>query len=830
MTKKKKGKTTSFVQRFQQGSLLFKVGVSMAGLAIMGTLAIILLVFSIKMGMFGKLPTHSELMAVKNPEATLIYSADDQVIGKFFTINRTNISIDAISPFLTDALVATEDARFFQHNGIDFRAWVRVLFKTVLLRDASGGGGSTISQQLAKNLFPRKRYSKASIAINKIREFIIAKRLEKIYSKTQILNMYLNTVPFGGDIYGVQVAAKQLFGTNSRDIKQEDAAVLIGMLKANTTYHPAKNPENARQRRNVVLGQLAKYEYIDETQRDSLAALPLVTDYVRESVSAGLATYFREEVRKESKKILEELDVEDEYNLYSSGLKIYTTLDARLQKYAEQSMKSHLSKLQNTYDEHWKGMSNLSASDIQPFIERSQRYKRMIAAGASTKAINDAFDEVHEMEIFDWADESKKVKLSPRDSIKHYVNLLNTGFLAADPKTGNILAWVGGISHQHIQYDHVKSKRPVGSTFKPFVYANALQQGQDPCEYIPNRLVTYTQYKDWRPENADGDYNGVYTMEGGLTKSVNSISVSLIDKHGIDNTIVLAKKMGIQSDIPEVPSIALGTAELPLYEMVNAYIPFANNGYTQELKYLLRIEDKHGKVIYSAAEKEDLTGPTQVLDSLTNELVVRMMQSVIDNGTGRRLRGTYGLTGQIAGKTGTTQNHSDGWFIGYTPDIVAGVWVGGASPKVRFRSLNLGAGGNMALPIWGGFMQRTLRDKEFRAWQNSQFTPLPDSILQQINCAPYLEEMPVFVDNPQTEDEHQSEFEKKIDAFFDDLFDDDKSKEQTQKGSHTKPRESTRTGQSTRSQEIQKRNEKVKKKKERKKKREKFFDKIFGNE
>ena len=489
-------------------------------------------------------------------------------------------------------------------------------------------------------------------------------------------------------------------------------------------------------------------------------------------------------------------------------------------------MKSHLSKLQNTYDEHWKGMSNLAASDVQPFIERSQRYKRMKAAGASTKVINTTFDQVREMEVFDWKEGTKKVRLSPRDSIKHYINLLNTGFLAADPKTGHILAWVGGISHKHIQYDHVKSKRPVGSTFKPFVYANALQRGQDPCEYIPNRLVTYSEYEDWKPENADGDYNGVYTIEGGLTKSVNSISVNLITRYGIDETIALAKKMGIRSKIPQVPSIALGTAELPLYEMVNAYIPFANNGYTQELKYLLRIEDKNGKVLYSAEENEKLES-AQVLDTLTTNMVVRMMESVVDRGTGRRLRSTYGLTGQIAGKTGTTQNHSDGWFIGYTPDIVAGVWVGGASPKVRFRSLNLGAGGNMALPIWGGFMQRSLQDNDFAFMKNSTFTPLPDSIAQQISCEPYLEEMPVFVDNEEKDDGLQSEFEKKIDAFFDDLFEKDKPKETAQKSSKSKPRESTR--QSSRSREIQKRNEKIKKQKARKKKREKFFDKIFGN-
>ncbi len=824
MTKRKQNKTTSFIQKFKQGSLVYKAAVSMFSLALIGGFLIAALVISIQLGLFGKLPTHSQLMAVKNPESTLIYSADEVVIGKFFTKNRTNISIDAISPYLTDALVATEDARFYKHNGIDYRAWMRVLFKTILLQDSSSGGGSTISQQLAKNLFPRKRYSVVSIPVNKIREFIIAKRLEKIYSKNQILSMYLNTVPFGGDIYGVQVAAKQIFGTNSRDIKQEDAAVLIGMLKANTKYHPAKNPKNSLKRRNVVLAQLAKYKYISEADRDSLAQLPLESNYQRESVSAGLATYFREEVRKEAKNILAELDLADEYNLYTSGLKIYTTIDSRLQTYAEQSMKSHLSKLQSTYDEHWKGMNNLSASDLQPFIERSQRYKRMKQAGASKAQIKTAFDKVQEMEVFDWNNGSKKVKLSPRDSIKHYVNLLNTGFLAADPKTGHILAWIGGISHKHIQYDHVKSKRPVGSTFKPFVYANALQNGQEPCEYMHNRLVTYAEYDDWKPENADGDYNGVYTMEGGLTKSVNSISVNLITKHGIEETISLAKRMGIRSKIPAVPSIALGTAELPLYEMVNAYIPFANDGYTRELKFLLRIEDKNGKVIYNAQEKEDYVSE-QVLDTMTNQLVVRMMQSVVDKGTGRRLRGTYGLTGQMAGKTGTTQNHSDGWFIGYTPDIVAGVWVGGASPKVRFRSLNLGAGGNMALPIWGGFMQRSIKDKNFSAWQTNTFTEIPDSILQQINCEPYLEEMPLFVDLEEKIEDVESEFEKKIESFFEELFEKDKKKT-TQKRGNTNTRQAER--RSSKSEEIRKRNEKIKKQKERQKKRKDFFKKIFG--
>ena len=385
-----------------------KITLGTGAITLLGIVMIALLVLSVRFGAFGKLPSYQQLTAVKNPESTLIYSSDEQVIGKFFTKNRTNIAIDAISPYLTEALVATEDSRFYKHNGIDLRAWMRVLFKTVLMGDSGSGGGSTISQQLAKNLFPRKRHSVLSIPVNKIREFIVARRLEKIYSKDQILSLYLNTVPFGGDIFGVQVAAKQLFGTDSQNIKQEDAAVLIGMLKANTKYHPAKNPDNALRRRNVVLGQLHKYRYISKVRKDSLAALPLVTDYKRESVSKGLATYFREQIRQEAKKILSENNLDEDYNLYTSGLKIYTTIDSRLQTYAEQAMKSHLSQLQRTYDEHWKGVSNITKEDLQPFIERSRRYRNMKRAGASKKAIETAFSKKRVMNIFDWEKGEKR--------------------------------------------------------------------------------------------------------------------------------------------------------------------------------------------------------------------------------------------------------------------------------------------------------------------------------------------------------------------------------------------------------------------------------------
>ena len=836
---KAKSKISSFKKKFKQAPLYKKIFGILSLLALLGFIFLVVLILSVRGGMFGKLPTYAELKAVQNPEAARIFSKDGAIIGKYFIKNRTSIEYDQISPFLTGALVATEDARFYKHNGIDLRAWARVGIKTILLGDKSAGGGSTITQQLAKNLFPRKNYSLLSIPVNKIREFILARRFEKIYSKKEILNLYLNTVPFGSDIFGVQVAAKQLFGTNPNDIKLEDAAVLVGMLKANTKYHPARNPKNSKNRRNVVLSQMVKYDYLKQVEYDSLKQLPLNSNYVREQVHSGKATYFREHLRHEVKRILKENDLEAEYNLYTDGLKIYTTINSKLQDYAEQAVAKHMSGLQETYKKHWGGKNtDIATSDLMPFVRRSKRYKTLKAEGRSDSSIMQNFKKKTTMTIFDWKEGEKETTMTPLDSVNYYVNLLNAGFLAVNPKNGEVLAWVGGISQKHLQYDHVKSKRPVGSTFKPIVYTTALTQGIPPCDYIYNRLVNYSEYDDWQPKNSDGNYQGVYSMEGGLTNSVNTISVDLIMRTGTEAVVNLAKEMGVTSPVPNVPSIALGTPELTLYEMVNVYATIANMGKRPDIRYINKIENKAGEVIYES-EKTEESAYIHVLDTLTTQMVTRMMRSVVDNGTGRRLRNKYGFTIPIAGKTGTTQNHSDGYFIGFTPDFVGGVWVGGEIPKVRFKTISLGAGGNMALPIWAEFLQASLKDNSFNDWNYNKFIEMPDSMAVLMNCEHYLEAMPVLAE---LEDELEEIDDGSDDSFEDkigDLIEKIKNKKKDQaKVEEKSDRKYPTRAESQRRRQIEKERreayEKAKKKREKfekkknKKKKGGFFDRVFG--
>jgi len=833
---KAKSKWKNFQTTFKKAPLYKKIIGGLLLLAFLGIFSILALTIAVRAGMFGKLPTYDDLKAVQNPEAARIFSSDGIIIGKYYIKNRTSIDYDQISPFLTGALVATEDARFFKHSGIDLRAWARVGIKTVLLGDKSAGGGSTITQQLAKNLFPRKNYSLLSIPVNKIREFIVARRFEKIYSKKEIINLYLNTVPFGGDIFGVQVAAKQFFGTNPNDIKIEDAAVLVGMLKANTKYHPARNPEASKQRRNVVLSQMLKYDYLKQIEFDSLKQLPLTSNYQREQVHTGKATYFREHLRHEVKKILKENDLDEEYNLYTDGLKIYTTINSSLQDYAENAVAKHMASLQKDYNKHWGGKnSSIATSDLMPFVRRSKRYKVLKNEGKSESAIIDNFKKKTTMTIFDWKEGEKETTMSPLDSINYYVNLLNAGFLAVNPKNGEVLAWVGGISQKHMQYDHVKSKRPVGSTFKPIVYTTALTQGIPPCEYIYNRLVNYTEYDDWQPKNSDGKYGGVYSMEGGLTNSVNTISVDLIMKTGTEAVVNLAHEMGITSTVPDVPSIALGTPELTLYEMVNVYATIANMGKRPDIRYINKIENKDGEVIYES-EKTEESEYIHVLDTLTTQTITRMMRSVVDNGTAKRLRSKYSFTIPIAGKTGTTQNHSDGYFIGFTPDFVAGVWVGGEIPKVRFKSISLGSGSNMALPIWAEFLQASLKDKQFKDWNYNKFIEMPDSMAVMLNCEHYLDAMPVLAELEDDMEEITEDFEDKIGELFEKFKNKKKGQPQIEK---RKPERKYPTrAESQRKREIEKdrreayekakkRREKFEKKKKKKKKGG-LFDRVFG--
>jgi penicillin-binding protein 1A len=717
------------------------LGIAVYGfvLALLSGLALVMLVH---MGFFGKIPDEQELRNVKNFNASEIYSYDRVLLGKYYIENRTNTRYENISPDLVKALVATEDARFYEHEGIDYRSLARVAFKSILLQQASAGGGSTISQQLAKNLFPRQDYWLLTMPVNKLREMFIATRIEEIYSKEEILTLYLNTVPFGGNVFGVEAAARRFFNKPARELQAEEAAVLVGMLKATTYYSPRLHPDRASGRRNVVLNQMAKYGYISQFQADSLKSIPMQLDYNYVSHNEGLAPYFREKLRHEIQKWLQEHPKPDgtHYNIYTDGLKIYTTLDARMQAFAEKAVKEHMKELQETFFKHWANRKPWDGNDeyLATQMKRSARYRQLRAAGKSEEEILQEFNTPISMTVY--TPEGKQEKsMSPMDSIAYYRLFLNAGFMAMRPENGHIKAWVGGIDHEFFKYDHVESRRQVGSTFKPIVYAAALEDGADPCEYISNELRTYDDYKGWTPRNADNTYEGYYSMPGALAHSVNTITVDLMMKTGVDEVVDLAHDMGIDNDIPAEPAIALGAADLSLSEILTVYGTFVNRGVNVRPIYLLGIEDQYGNVIADFTKEQPKA--RRVLKRQTADLMVQMLKNVADSGTARRLRYMYGLRNDIAGKTGTTQSQADGWFIGATPKLVAGAWVGGPDRSIRFRSLSLGQGANTALPIWARFMQQVNREKDFRMVRNARF-PEPDRRLRaKLDCDFYREDL-----------------------------------------------------------------------------------------
>lgn len=693
----------------------------------------------ILLGAFGLVPNKTALKEVKNYTASEVFSQDSVLLGKFFIQNRTNAEFEDLPDHLINALVATEDARFYSHDGVDFVSFIRVLIMSIILND-DAGGGSTITQQLAKNLYGRKDYGALSMPVNKFREMIIAGRLEDVYNKEEILTLYFNTVPFGEDCYGIESGALRFFNKAPKDLKIEESAVLVGLLKANTTYNPRANPEASFNRRNTVLGLMVRHEdqYLTRAEADSLQAIPLTINYRRESASEGLAPYFREYLKSQLEDWAKKNPKEDgtEWDIYTDGLKIYTTINGELQQYAEDAMKEHMAFLQKQFDKSW-GKTDpwkyAKADVVNAARKRSERYKTLKDQGYSDKGITKRFDEPVNTSIFTWNGAADTV-MSPNDSLRHHLRYMHTGFLAMDPRTGYILAWVGGIDYRFFQYDHVRAKRQVGSTFKPIVYATAIENGVDPCAYIPNKKVTYENYDNWSPGNSDGEYGGYYTMKGGLTHSVNTVAANLIMQTGVQPVIDEAKKMGVTSKLPPVPSIALGTASISLLEMVTAYSCFANRGLRADPKYIVRIESQQGDTLYEdkAAKK------TRALSQETADLMIQIMRSVVNAGTASRLRGTYGLGMDLAGKTGTTQDNTDGWFIGYNSRIVAGAWVGAEDPSIKWRSTALGQGAATALPIFGKFMSKSTKDPDTRKYVTGGFTAPADSTLAMLDCPMWI--------------------------------------------------------------------------------------------
>lgn len=794
--------------------------------AVMGTLGFLCLtsfITTVYFGGFGELPTEEKIRNIDQNIASEIYSADSVLLGKYFIENRLPSDIEEISPYITDALVATEDARFFEHGGVDFRSWLRVLVVSILQQDDSGGGGSTLSQQLAKNLFPRNNHGVFTLPVAKTKEIIIARRLENMYEKNQLLALYLNKVPFGEKVYGIQMASKRFFNTNPKDIKLEEAAVLVGMLKATTYYNPRRFAERAKKRRNTVLQQMVKYEKLPAASYDSLSQLPIDLKYEYESHDEGMATYFREHLRLELEKELEQYKKPDgtPYNLYTDGLKIYTTIDSRMQRMAEKAVNDQMTKVQASFNRHFKRHKRAVPWGSNQLLEQSKkasnRYRQLKKRGFDQTAIDSIFQDSVQMTVFSWdhPDFERDTFLAPLDSLKHYLTLLRTGFLAAEPQSGQIFAWVGGINFKYFKYDHINATRQVGSTFKPFVYATALEEGVLPCRQFENKLVKYAN--DYEPRNSDGQYGGVYSMKGALSKSVNVVAVSLLNELGIRKVRDKAKSMGITSKIPPELGIALGSADISLFEMVQAFSTFPNRGLTPEMYYLTRIETFDGQVLYQKQKPERQQFPRN-LEEQHADMMNHMLQAVVDSGTAKRIRNIGNFYYPAAGKTGTTNNNTDGWFIGYTPTLITGAWVGAEQPAVHWYSTRYGQGAATALPICGQFLSNVYRHKDFKNYRKKVFAPLDTSSVNQLICADFISADSLMADSirmaMEQEGFKQSDLIRLIESAF---------------GKKDQDRSPTKKGKDSQASErVRKQNEKLERKRKRRQKIREIKDQIKG--
>lgn len=683
----------------------------------------VIFVFSLRLAvgleLIDDLPTKREIKNISSPLASELYASNNKLIGKYFIQNRTPLTYEELNSFFISALIATEDRRYYKHNGVDLRSLFRVFFKTVLLQRESSGGGSTITQQLAKNLYKRKRYKICSTLINKFREMSIAKRIEKVYSKDEILLMYANTVSFGERAFGLATASQRFFNKKPNDLLIEEAATLVGMLKATTYYSPRKNPERSLKRRNVVLSQMAKYEFIDEKIVEEIKALPLILNYKAASEEEEFAKYFKQYVKKEFLKWRLDNRKEDGsfYDLEYDGLKIHTTLDFDLQVAAEKIMEIHMKRLQNIFLESWKGgkLFGKGSKIIDDQILSNEEYKNLRENGANGKEALAKFTEHGPRKLWTWEGyvDFDKTKI---DSIKHYLSLLHTGILAVQPMSGEIKTWVGGIDYGHFQYDNITSPRQVGSLFKPIVYLTALEQGKEPCDFYKNELRTYTSYQDWTPGNSNDEYGGFISMKSGLAHSVNTVSVQILFEAGVKNVVSTAERLGIAEALNPVPSIVLGTSDVSLFSMVKAYSTIANRGTKSELFAIKSIEDKEGNVIYTQAIEENLQIQLGFEQQHLDELD-QMLYDVTHKGTGARLYRMFEIPVDVKGKTGTTQNQSDGWFIGYTDDLVIGAWVGTEDRRIHFRNLGTGSGGRTALPMVGAIFEFAANKNKLNSYQ-----------------------------------------------------------------------------------------------------------------
>ncbi len=731
----------------------------------------LLLIILLLVALFAKIPSFEELENPDSNLATLLISEDGEVINTYHIENRSYVKYEDLPKSLIDAAISTEDARFYRHSGIDFKSLGRVAVKTLFMRDASQGGGSTITQQLAKTLFPREDVKSGfpgvrqfRLVISKLKEWITAVKLERNYTKNEIVTMYLNAIFFGGNAYGIQAASTTFFAKDPRDLTIEEGACLVGMVNKPTRYNPVLNPERSLARRNHVLHQMEKYNYLTKVDYDSIVQIPIQLTYQQQDHNSGLAPYFRDmlrrimnanEPRRSSYKQVEDyqadstLWVEDplfgwlnknlkpdgtSYNLDKDGLKIYTTLDSRMQRYAEEAVEEHLGKeLQKVFSQDLRVKRNKPFSNdvpkeiidllMQQATRWSDRYMNMKKEGKNDAEIARSFNEKVQMRVFAWNDNRYiDTIMTPNDSIKYYKSFLRSAMIAIEPHTGKVKAYVGGPNYRFFKYDNgSQGKRQVGSTIKPFLYTLAMQEGYTPCDKVVNIPYSFpVQDTVWTPKSTDkAEWIGkTVTLKWGLTHSSNNISAYLMKQFGPLSMVEMCRKLGISSYLDAVPSLCVGSCDLSVYEMVSAYNTFPSRGVFIEPVLVDRIEDKSGNVLanFSARKREAVSDPTAYL-------MVNLMQGVVNEGTAGRLKWKYQLEGELAGKTGTTNDQSDGWFIGYTPKLTAGVWVGAEDRQVHFESLYYGGGANMALPIWGLFMQKVYKDKSIGIGKDDKFVP-----------------------------------------------------------------------------------------------------------
>ncbi len=738
-----------------------------------------LLFLSASWGLFGELPPYEYLENPQTNLASQIVSSDGKLLGKFYLDdNRTDVTYEDLPENLVNTLIASEDIRFRDHSGIDARGTLRAAFYL-----GKRGGASTITQQLARQLFVGVRSrNKFETIQQKLKEWVLAIRLERSYTKEEIISMYLNIYDFGNNADGIRSASRIYFGKEPKDLKVEESAMLVGMLQNSSLFNPLRREEITLNKRNIVLGQLARYEYITENEKDSLQALRMDINFNPESHREGLATYFRMYLQRFMKGWIDKnpkpaMEGErDRYNLYLDGLKIYTTIDSRMQQNAEEAVSQHMERLQteffvqNTKERNpTTPFLDLTTEETDRIMERavktSERWRIMKDAGKSEKEIRESFTKKTEMTVFDWKSDTreKDTILTPMDSIRYYKTFLRASMMSMEPQSGHVKAWVGGVDYKHFQYDNViQGSRQAGSTFKPFVYAAAIDQLRlSPCETLPD-----TQYcieagkhgnmEPWCPRNSDFKYSGKdMTLKYALANSVNTVTAQLIDKVGPKSVVSIVKNLGFTNEILPVPAIALGTELVSVYEMVGAYGAFANQGVYVKPVMVTRIEDKNGTVLY-----EYVPETKDVLSKEVSYAMVDLMKGVTQGGSGTRLRHNfnkdnsvykevmtgypYELTNPIAGKTGTTQNNSDGWFMGMVPNLVTGVWVGGEERAVHFKNIRYGQGATMALPIWGLYMKKNYANEELGV--STDDFEKPENMTIETDCTKFDEEQRKDVD------------------------------------------------------------------------------------